>query len=71
MQETKSEVQLDSHELKEIKGGIPYEAPQIYDISILNLVCGTGTSCSDGGVRCLTGKVCSKGTIDDSAATWD
>lgn len=63
---------LSQEELKEVKGGIPYETPELYDISILNETCGTGRICSGGsGTSCDDGQVCSKGSTgpDSSSST--
>jgi len=56
--------QLTLDELKDVKGGIPYESPELYDISILDGSCGGGLVCKGGDVeanKCDDGGICSRG----------
>jgi len=58
--------QLNRDSQVEIKGGIPYEKPQLI-IFEATASCKTGTKCVDGTVGnddCYQGNICSKG-IDD------
>ena len=59
--------QLNDEQLKDVKGGIPYEPPLLVDLSNPLATCGTGTICSDGiGDDCTVGKVCTNGKTGPS-----
>lgn len=58
---------LSLDDLKEVRGGIPYETPEIYDISNLNGECKKGRVCSNGHTdKCNFGTICDTGfTLDN------
>ena len=54
--------ELKQGELKDVTGGIPYETPDLVELSSVNGTCGVGTLCSGGnGHDCTDGTTCSKG----------
>ena len=55
--------QLTRDDLKEVKGGIPYEKPELIDLSITtdDDICKKGRICRDGGADCSSGYICSVG----------
>jgi len=63
--EKKNFDQLSLDELGDVKGGIPYEKPELLELSEGVTSCSTGVHCDsgfNGGERCATGLVCSTGS---------
>ncbi len=57
--------QLNTEELKEVKGGIPYEMPNLVELAGGGFTCDVGTHCDSGGDNyCSFGRTCSKGIHD-------
>jgi len=56
--------ELTVNELSEVKGGLPYEKPDLISLEAGKIICNSGTSCDDGlGGRCDTGTYCHVGEI--------
>ncbi len=56
---------LNQTEQKDVRGGIPYEAPVLIFFGEALTSCSVGHHCSSGhdrGVRCSSGSTCSTGT---------
>ncbi len=65
IEEKKATGQLSADELKEVRGGIPYEKPGLFEISGAATSCSVGIHCDSGenqGQHCHTGATCSTGT---------
>lgn len=65
MEKTKKIDQLSGKELKDVKGGIPYETPVLFELSTESTSCTVGIHCDsghNGGSQCHTGTTCSSGT---------
>jgi hypothetical protein len=58
--------QLSQYDLRELKGGIPYEKPLLLEMTASATRCAVGTHC-DGGSNgdCVSGRVCSTGSHGD------
>jgi hypothetical protein len=58
--------QLGKDELKDVRGGIPYEPPVIVELSADGRTCGVGIICKKGtGTDCRDGQYCSVGAVED------
>lgn len=64
MQDNKQDFdQLNHEELKDAKGGIPYEKPNLVELDGDVLTCKTGSHCESGGNDyCGTGRICDTGS---------
>jgi hypothetical protein len=51
--------ELTVEELSEVKGGIPYEKPELFSLEEGNIVCAAGVICRPGH-----GAICDVGTFD-------
>ena len=63
--EKKNLNQLTREDLKEVKGGIPYEKPNLLELTGDGTSCTVGIHCDsghNGGEICSTGMTCSSGT---------
>ena len=56
---------LTKEELKNVKGGIPYEKPELIDFEAASATyCKVGKHCEsgDGSGNCISGRVCNSGS---------
>lgn len=61
--EKKNGQQLTNGELKEVKGGIPYEMPILINLAEAMGSCRTGTHCDNGSAdSCSSGRYCGTGS---------
>ena len=70
--EKKYPSKLSRDDLKEVKGGIPYEKPDLLELTRAVTSCTTGKHCDNGhngGESCDAGLVCSSGTHGDVDTT--
>jgi hypothetical protein len=57
--------QLSAEELREARGGIPYEKPQLIVFNAEGTVtCKTGVTCAPGNTDCGVGHYCKSGDIE-------
>ena len=62
VEEKKNPGQLTREDLKEVKGGIPYEQPDLIELSNPLAECGVGRICAGGsGTTCKDGSECTNG----------
>ncbi len=60
---------LSREELKEVKGGIPYEKPELIEFDAAKGTCKIGRICTGGGDDCLHGKICNTGKFGTDPET--